>query len=93
MQFRMVTPADVKAIRDARKAITRISRKLKKLCETERASLGDERKNWKKAALDCWRMLDEAEALGLTESSGKKGEEMLRIRLAPSGDASMWFPL
>lgn len=93
MKFKMISEEDVKAIRAARKALTRIAKKTKRLCDAEKAALGNPDTDWKPVALECWRMLDEVDALGLTESSGKKGHEKLRIRLVPSGKASEEFPL
>lgn len=93
MKFKMISEEDVKAIRAARKALTRIAKKTRRLCEAESAALGNPEKDWKPVALESWRMLDEAEALGLTESSGEKGREKLRIRLVPSGKASEEFSL
>jgi len=93
MRFRMIPDADVKAIRAARKALTRIAKKTRRLCDAEKAALGDPDVDWKPVALECWRMLDEVDALGLTESSGKKGHEKLRIRLVPSGELGNGFAL
>jgi hypothetical protein len=93
MKFKMISEEDVKAIRAARKALTRIAKKTRRLCDAEKAALGNPKKDWKPVALECWRMLDEVDALGLTESSGEKGREKLRIRLVPSGEASKEFPL
>lgn len=93
MKFKMISEEDVNAIRAAKRALTRIAKKTKRLCDAEKAALRNPKKNWKRVALECWRMLDEVDALGLTESSGEKGREKLRIRLAPSGKASNEFPL
>jgi hypothetical protein len=93
VKYRTISEEDVKAVRAARKALDRIQKKLKRLNDAEKAALGKPKKDWKPVALECWRMLDEVDALGLTESSGEKGREKLRIRLAPSGKASKEFPL
>ena len=93
MKFRMISDKDVKAIREARKALTRIAKKTKKLCWAETEALGDPKKEWKPIALKCWRMLDEVDALGLSEGSGNLERRVIRIRLTPSGDAKLWFPL
>ena len=93
MKFKMISEEDVKTIRAARKALTRIAKKTKRLCDAESTALDNPDVDWKPVALECWRMLDEIDELGLTESSGEKGHEKLRIRLLPSGDAAKEFPL
>lgn len=93
MKFKMISEKDVKAIREARKALTRIAKKTKKLCDAETDALGNQKKEWKPIALKCWRMLDEVDALGLSEGRGQPACRDIRIRLEPSGDAKRWFPL
>ena len=93
MKFKMISEEDVKTIHAAKKVLTKIAKKTKRLCSTESTALVNTKKDWKPVALECWRMLDEVAALGLTELSGKKGHEKLRIRLVPSGKASGEFSL
>ena len=83
-KFKMISDEDVKTIRAARKALTRIAKKLRKLNAAEDAALGDPTKDYKSAALANWRMLDEVEALGVSSSDG----DLLSIRLLPSGTAA-----
>ena len=80
-KFKMISDEDVKAIRAARKALTRIAKKLRKLNAAEDDARGDPNKDSTKAALANWRMLDEVEALGVASSDG----DLLSIRLLPSG--------
>lgn len=80
-KFKMISDEDVKVIRAARKALTRIAKKLRRLNAAEDAARGDSSKDSTKAALANWRMLDEVEALGVVSSDG----DMLSIRLLPSG--------
>lgn len=81
MKFKMISDEDVKAIRAARKALTRIAKKLRRLNAAEDEARDDLNKDYKSAALANWRMLDEVEALGISSSDG----DQLSIRLLPSG--------
>lgn len=80
-KFKMISDEDVKAVRAARKALTRIAKKLRRLNAAEDAALEAPEKDYKRAALANWRMLDEVEALGVSSSDGF----LLSIRLLPSG--------
>ena len=82
-KFKMMSDEDVAAIRAARKALTRIAKKLRRLNAVhDRALLADPSKDYTAAALANWRMLDEVKALGVL--SALDGD-MLSIRLLPSG--------
>lgn len=81
MKFKMISDEDVKVIRAARKALTRIAKKLRKLNAAEDEALDNQSKDYQSAALANWRMLDEVEALGISSSDG----DQLSIRLLPSG--------
>ena len=82
-KFKMISDEDVAAIRAARKALTRIAKKLRRLNAVhDRALLADPSKDYTAAALANWRMLDEVKALGVL--SALDGD-MLSIRLLPSG--------
>jgi len=80
MKFKMISEEDVKTIRAARKALNRIAKKTKRLNDAEKAALGNPGKDYKSAALACWRMLDEVEALGITDLNSSK----LSLRILPS---------
>ena len=85
IKFKMISDEDVKTIRAARKALTRIAKKLRRLNAVHnRALLADPSKDYTAAALANWRMLDEVEALGVSALDG----DMLSIRLLPSGRES-----
>ena len=85
IKFKMISDEDVAAIRAARKALTRIAKKLRRLNEVhDRALNADPSKDYTAAALANWRMLDEVEALGVSALDG----DMLSIRLLPSGHES-----
>lgn len=81
-KFKMISDEDVKAIRAARKALTRIAKKLRKLNTAADKALGDPSKNYRTAAIANYRMLDEVEALGISSLNGC----LLSIRLLPAGD-------
>ena len=82
-KFKMISEEDVAAIRAARKALTGIAKKLRRLNAVhDRALLADPSKDYTAAALANWRMLDEVKALGVL--SALDGD-MLSIRLLPSG--------
>ena len=83
-KFKMISDEDVKVIRAARKALTRIAKKLRKLNAAEDEARINPNKDSTKAALANWRMLDEVEALGVSSSDG----DLLSIRLLPSGAES-----
>ena len=83
-KFKMISDEDVKTIRAARKALTRIAKKVKRLNDAEDAARADPEKDTTSAALANWRMLDEIEALGISSSDG----DLLSIRLLPSGSAA-----
>lgn len=83
-KFKMISDEDVKVVRAARKALTRIAKKLRRLNAAEDDALINPNKDYKSAALANWRMLDEVEALGVSSSDG----DLLSIRLLPSGRES-----
>ena len=81
-KFKMISDEDVAAIRAARKALTRIAKKLRRLNAVhDRVLLADPSKDYTAAALANWRMLDEVKALGVSSID----DYMLSIRLLPSG--------
>ena len=81
-KFKMISDEDVKTIRAARKALTRIAKKLRNLNTEAEAALHDEKKDRQSLVLGLWRMLDEVEELNITElNDGAK----VSIRLLPSG--------
>ena len=80
-RFKMISDKDVKAIRAAKKALTRIAKKLRKLNAAEDKVLIDHRDDWAAAARENYRMLDEVDALDISSLDGR----MLSIRLLPSG--------
>lgn len=63
MKFQMISAADVDIIREARKALKRLQKRLDKLDEKRTVALRDTSKNYMKAANDCNRLLDELDAL------------------------------
>ena len=82
IKFKMISDEDVKTIRAARKALTRIAKKLRRLNAVhDRVLLADPSKDYTAVALANWRMLDEVEALGVSSID----DYMLSIRLLPSG--------
>ena len=80
-RFKMISDKDVKAIRAAKKALTRIAKKLRKLNAAEDKVLIDHSDDWAAAARENYRMLDEVDALDISSLDGR----MLSIRLLPSG--------
>ena len=78
---KMISDKDVKAIRAAKKALTRIAKKLRKLNAAEDKVLIDHSDDWAAAARENYRMLDEVDALDISSLDGR----MLSIRLLPSG--------
>ena len=80
-RFKMISDKDVKAIRAAKKALTRIAKKLRKLNAAEDKVLIDHSNDWAAAARENYRMLDEVDALDISSLDGR----MLSIRLLPSG--------
>ena len=84
MKFKMISNEDVKVVRAARKALTRIAKKLRRLNAAEDEARNDPSKDTTSAALANWRMLDEVEALGVSSLDG----DQLSIRIVPSGDAA-----
>ena len=80
-RFKMVSDKDVKAIRAAKKALTRIAKKLRKLNAAADKALIDRSDDWAAAARENYRMLDEVDALDISSLDGR----MLSIRLLPSG--------
>ena len=64
-RFKMISDKDVKAIRAAKKALTRIAKKLRKLNAAADKVLIDHSDDWAAAARENYRMLDEIEALGI----------------------------
>ena len=81
-KFKMISDEDVKALRAARKALTKITKKLRRLNAIADEALDDPSKDYKAAADANWRMLDEVDALGISSLDGN----MLSIRLLPSGN-------
>jgi len=79
-KFKMISDEDVKVVRAARKALTRIAKKLRRLNAAEDEARNDPNKDTTSAALANWRMLDEVEALGISSLDG----DQLSIRLLPS---------
>lgn len=82
-KFKMISDEDVKAVRAARKALTRIAKKLRRLNAAEDEARDNQSKDMT-AALANWRMLDEVEALGISSLDGS----MLSLRIVPSGRES-----
>ena len=80
-RFKMISDKDVKAIRAAKKALTRIAKKLRKLNAAADKVLIDHSDDWAAAARENYRMLDEVDALDIFGLNGR----MLSIRLLPSG--------
>ena len=80
-KFKMISDEDVKTIRAARKALTRIAKKLRKLNTEAEAALYDEKKDRQSLVLELWRLLDEVDALDVSVME----DDMLSIRLLPSG--------
>ena len=80
-RFKMISDKDVKAIRAAKKALTRIAKKLRKLNAAADKVLIDHSDDWAAAARENYRMLDEVDALDIARLDGR----MLSIRLLPSG--------
>ena len=80
-RFKMISDKDVKAIRAAKKALTRIAKKLRKLNAAADKALIDHSDDWAAAARENYRMLDEVDALDISSLDGR----MLSIRLLPSG--------
>ena len=80
-RFKMISDKDVKAIRAAKKALTRIAKKLRKLNAAADKALIDHSEDYAAAARDSNLMLDEIEALDISSLDGR----MLSIRLLPSG--------
>lgn len=80
-KFKMISDEDVKAVRAARKALTRIAKKLRRLNAAEDEARGNPNKDYESAALANWRMLDEVEALGVSSLDG----DLLSIRIIPAG--------
>ena len=80
-RFKMISDKDVKAIRAAKKALTRIAKKLRKLNAAADKVLIDRSDDWAAVARENYRMLDEVDALDISSLDGR----MLSIRLLPSG--------
>ena len=80
-RFKMISDKDVKAIRAAKKALTRIAKKLRKLNAAADKALIDHSDDWAAAARENYRMLDEVDALDISSLDGR----MLSIRLLLSG--------
>ena len=80
-RFKMISDKDVNAIRAAKKALTRIAKKLRKLNAAADKVLIDHSDDWAAAARENYRMLDEVDALDISSLDGR----MLSIRLLPSG--------
>ena len=80
-KFKMISDEDVKTIRAARKALTRIAKKLRRLNAAEDKARDDPSNDYTAVSLANWRMLDEVDALGVSALDG----DMLSIRLLPSG--------
>ena len=84
IKFKMISDEDVKTIRAARKALTRIAKKLRRLNAAEDKARDDPSNDYTAVSLANWRMLDEVDALGVSALDG----DMLSIRLIPSGRES-----
>lgn len=84
IKFKMISDEDVKAVRAARNALTRIAKKLRRLNAAEDDALVYPNRDYKSAARANWRMLDEVKALGVSSLDG----DMLSIRIVPSGRES-----
>ena len=84
IKFKLISDEDVATVRAARKALTRIAKKLRRLNAVHDKTLDDPSKDYTAVALANWRMLDEVEALGVSALDG----DMLSIRLLPSGRES-----
>lgn len=80
-KFKMISDEDVATIRAARKALTRIAKKLRRLNAAEDKARDDPSNDYTAVSLANWRMLDEVDALGVSALDG----DMLSIRLIPSG--------
>ena len=80
-RFKMISDKDVKAIRAAKKALTRIAKKLRKLNAAEDKVLIDHSDDWAAVARENYRMLDAVDALDISSLDGRR----LSIRLLPSG--------
>ena len=83
-KFKAISDEDVKAVRAARKALTRIAKKLRRLTAAADEALDDPKKDYRSAALANWRMLDEVEALGVSSLD----DDRLSLRIVPSGRES-----
>lgn len=83
-KFKMISDEDVKAVRAAKKALTRIAKKLRRLNAAADKALADPNKEYMSAALANCRMLDEVEALGVSSLDGGA----LSLRIVPSGRES-----
>ena len=84
IKFKMISDEDVATIRAAKKALTRIAKKLRRLNAAEDKARDDPSNDYTAVSLANWRMLDEVEALGVSALDG----DMLSIRLLPSGRES-----
>lgn len=84
IKFKMISDEDVKTIRAAKKALTRIAKKLRRLNAAEDKARDDPSEDYTAVSLANWRMLDEVDALGVSALDG----DMLSIRLIPSGRES-----
>lgn len=80
-KFKTISEEDVKTVRAAKKALTRIAKKLRRLNAANDEARDDPSKDYKAAALANWRMLDEVEALGISSLDG----DVLSLRIVPSG--------
>lgn len=66
MKFEMIAASDVDIIREARKALKRLQKRINKLDEKREAALGSKNKScadYRSVANEEWRFLDELRAL------------------------------
>ena len=80
-KFKMISDEDVKAVRAAKKVLTKIAKKLRRLNSAVDEAFVDSNKDYKSTALANQRMLDEVDALGISSFD----DYQLSIRLIPSG--------
>lgn len=63
MKFKLIDAKDVAVLREACKILKKLKKRENKLNAIEDGELTDTKKEWKTAALEHWRMLDELNAL------------------------------
>lgn len=95
MKFKMISEKDVEAIQAAKRVITRIVRRAKRLHEREKAlyDAGDKKK-WRKASDKSLGIKAEMRALDMSVILDfGNGDEKLVTRLLPSGKLREGFAL